>query len=1133
METNYKMTKVKTFIMIAFVSLCILFSTLFFGCRQQMVVSVVDYNFDIDKLIYTNDVNKYIDGRELVTGTIQSNPESSVSTSLDLASLKALGIYLVKINDTTVDLIFDTNTISTSDSGVISASISNNPMNSIYFMQELYYVAGLFSATKVDNVDQLNPILPTHSYLFSNSSPLFLISQYDLFHDNPNCSCGIANVDLDFGTNYRCECWSLANSCPDGEYYYDPNLPSCCFSVITTPVTATYTITEYKSIYKNAEGAEIVGEIWKVDSRSGEISRETVNDTTGLTFIRNDSQVIESGEYETGEMLYQVTHTCTCELITNYKEPILQSFNEEGGGLEEYQTTINFNQLIIDGLDLSYIDEFINKLLDTAKQFPEYDQFNYDQYINLNDYSHMFDNLPCKYISLNNITGITSEIKDLSYMFANCKNLISVDFGNFFDNVKPTDISFMFYNCPNLAYVDLSGLDTSNVTNMQNMFSKSISLSFEKRNEYIDYLINEKLIPFANSQDMNIPTTNNGNKWTLDDAAEWAIENNLFGDDFSAFSPEDQLTIAKYQIVLVALELQVMYNDTLFPVSYDEMVGSMTNFSCLTLDDFVNAVNNNPSEFGLTAKENGEPYTKIEIELYIQKELTKDEQTKNIEIVRNEDLDLAYQYQTDYISFNNREEEINFLLAHSGKVLTYLDSYDIPLSNNGDAWTIEDITEYMILNNSTIQQMYQNNPEGAYAMVKVEIIYNLLGIGYKIPLTFDDITVLETEGQLTSFDELVVLINQNPEDFGLSKKEDGTDYTAEELQQLLKQMAQSENITILTPEELNDYYNQPSSSRSYIINLYEFTTVKREHETRDALINQYLDEFVEYYNGLSSTKNKLPETLNGKPYTIDNIIPIMIQLDESLMTQFKENSEQVYKLTKINIISSLIELKHNIPITYDEFAILSMEDASATFSDLVDLINENPSSFNLPQKEDGSLYTEDEIKEFINTQISASGFTAQLQEEVETYTTDEIIKVFAGTKTITGTILVLGGDDSKFKISESINIDNMLSNSNFDTIVAPEIADGIEIELGENYIYNNSNTQTLTSEHSNQTIHQGYIETPTDPSDPTDPSNPVDPTTPDSNNKTLIIVLSIIGLIIVIAAITIAIIVAKKNKKQN
>ena len=136
METNYKMTKVKTFIMIAFVSLCILFSTLFFGCGQQRVVSVVDYNFDIDKLIYTNDVNKYIDGRELVTGTIQSNPESAVSTSLDLASLKASGIYLVKINDTTVDLIFDTNTISTSDSGIL-ASISNNPMNSIYYMQEL------------------------------------------------------------------------------------------------------------------------------------------------------------------------------------------------------------------------------------------------------------------------------------------------------------------------------------------------------------------------------------------------------------------------------------------------------------------------------------------------------------------------------------------------------------------------------------------------------------------------------------------------------------------------------------------------------------------------------------------------------------------------------------------------------------------------------------------------------------------------------------------------------------------------------------------------------------------------------------------------------------------------------------
>ena len=82
--------------------------------------------------------------------------------------------------------------------------------------------------------------------------------------------------------------------------------------------------------------------------------------------------------------------------------------------------------------------------------------------------SHWFDFCG----NMTEIVGIryldTSEVTDMSYMFANCSLLTTLDLSNF-DTRKVTDMSYMFVG-NSLTSLDLSAFDTGNVTNMYRMF---------------------------------------------------------------------------------------------------------------------------------------------------------------------------------------------------------------------------------------------------------------------------------------------------------------------------------------------------------------------------------------------------------------------------------------------------------------------------------------------------------------------------------------------------------------------------------------------------------------------------------------------------------------------------------------
>ena len=66
-------------------------------------------------------------------------------------------------------------------------------------------------------------------------------------------------------------------------------------------------------------------------------------------------------------------------------------------------------------------------------------------------------------------------LTNTSKLFYNCKNLISLDFGNFKTN-NITDMSDMFNGCSLIKSIDLSNFKTNHLTNMKNMFNDCTSL---------------------------------------------------------------------------------------------------------------------------------------------------------------------------------------------------------------------------------------------------------------------------------------------------------------------------------------------------------------------------------------------------------------------------------------------------------------------------------------------------------------------------------------------------------------------------------------------------------------------------------------------------------------------------------
>ena len=69
----------------------------------------------------------------------------------------------------------------------------------------------------------------------------------------------------------------------------------------------------------------------------------------------------------------------------------------------------------------------------------------------------------------------TSNVVDMSHMFAGCEGLEELDLSNF-DTSNVTNMRAMFWRCYHLTNLDLSNLDTNKVTNMEKMFASCRNL---------------------------------------------------------------------------------------------------------------------------------------------------------------------------------------------------------------------------------------------------------------------------------------------------------------------------------------------------------------------------------------------------------------------------------------------------------------------------------------------------------------------------------------------------------------------------------------------------------------------------------------------------------------------------------
>ena len=83
----------------------------------------------------------------------------------------------------------------------------------------------------------------------------------------------------------------------------------------------------------------------------------------------------------------------------------------------------------------------------------------------------------CSSLASLDLSGLdTSDVTDMSGMFYGCSSLTSLDLSAF-DTSKVEDMDWMFYGCSSLTSLDVSGFDTSKVKDMSHMFSGCLSLA--------------------------------------------------------------------------------------------------------------------------------------------------------------------------------------------------------------------------------------------------------------------------------------------------------------------------------------------------------------------------------------------------------------------------------------------------------------------------------------------------------------------------------------------------------------------------------------------------------------------------------------------------------------------------------
>ena len=181
------------------------------------------------------------------------------------------------------------------------------------------------------------------------------------------------------------------------------------------------------------------------------------------------------------EFFSNINNEKNINIINNNKEDIILSNNNSVYIDKSYEDFQSKNEV---SLTLNIEKKEINKIIYFLDNTNEYIEKNKNPHCNLlelnKENTELFiDNIKYQYQKFfvppkEGIYKIKLKfknfMKDCSYMFYLCKNIIDIDF-SFFKTKEVTNMSNMFCYCTNITELDLSSFNTENVKDMSKMFS--------------------------------------------------------------------------------------------------------------------------------------------------------------------------------------------------------------------------------------------------------------------------------------------------------------------------------------------------------------------------------------------------------------------------------------------------------------------------------------------------------------------------------------------------------------------------------------------------------------------------------------------------------------------------------------
>jgi surface protein len=264
---------------------------------------------------------------------------------------------------------------------------------------------------------------------------------------------------------------------------------SICLFLILIIIILIIIITRSEDVKDDAEiYTEIIGEInciFEIEKTKTptQLISEKYEKNSGLSILIEGQRIKYSKQYQfekTGLfnvqiVLYQpinmdrmfenIEALKSVSLVSNKKTEITSMKSTFEGCKNLY----SFN---ITGFDTSPIKS-ISKIFYNCESLID---INIDQFdtSNVEDMSHAFSNTDIEKFNFEKIK--VNKLKNASFMFYGCNNLIEMNLPISLNSEQLEDISHMFAYCTALNDLDLNNLNTQNVKNMSGLFRDCISL---------------------------------------------------------------------------------------------------------------------------------------------------------------------------------------------------------------------------------------------------------------------------------------------------------------------------------------------------------------------------------------------------------------------------------------------------------------------------------------------------------------------------------------------------------------------------------------------------------------------------------------------------------------------------------